>query len=101
MRMKADLAAAATQIGAVRLRMAKTDELADKLDYPPKGVSPIGTDLEWVLVDRSLLKERTVLVGGGAVGVEIEIAIKDLMLITHARTLRGSASPDRPQNAGR
>jgi prolyl-tRNA editing enzyme YbaK/EbsC (Cys-tRNA(Pro) deacylase) len=42
--MKADLAAAATQIAAGRLGMAKIDELADKLDYPPNGVSPIGTD---------------------------------------------------------
>jgi Cys-tRNA(Pro)/Cys-tRNA(Cys) deacylase len=87
MTMRADLGAAATQIGARRLRMAKMDELAAQLDYPPNGVSPIGTNLEWVLVDGSILRERTVLVGGGAVGVEIEIATADLMLITNARML--------------
>jgi Cys-tRNA(Pro)/Cys-tRNA(Cys) deacylase len=79
---RADLGVAAARMGAGRCSMASAGELAQMLDYPPMGVSPLGTRGMRVLLDASLAAWPTVLVGAGTVGVEIEIEPEELRRLT-------------------
>jgi Cys-tRNA(Pro)/Cys-tRNA(Cys) deacylase len=74
--------------GVNRLHVASKDMLAEVLSYPPTGVSPFGAATIPVLMDEELMRYDTVLVGGGEVGVEIEISPRDVKLITNAKVLR-------------
>lgn len=69
-----------------RMEVASADDLDRITGYPKHGVSPLGlpAGVE-VLLDESLLDETTVLVGGGAAGVEIELDPSDLAAIAGAR----------------
>jgi Cys-tRNA(Pro)/Cys-tRNA(Cys) deacylase len=65
-----------------RLQMASRQELSDQLDYPPNGVSPIGSQSIPVFLDSSLLSQETILIGAGVAGEEIELspqALQDLI----------------------
>ena len=74
-----DLAAIAEHLGAGRMTMAKPDLLAAKIGYPSKGVSPVGVAPVPVFMDRALLELPSLLIGAGAVGVEVEIRPDDLV----------------------
>jgi len=82
-----DMVAVATQLGWTRARVASREALTAHLGYPPFGVSPLGVQNIPVLMDTSLLKHPTVLVGGGEAGVEIEIAPLLLREVTSAIAL--------------
>lgn len=77
-----DLAKVAQLLGVSRVQMAKAEELADVLGYPPTGVSPLGAGSIPVLIDMGIMGFPTVLVGGGEVGVEIEISPQALEEVT-------------------
>jgi Cys-tRNA(Pro)/Cys-tRNA(Cys) deacylase len=81
---KLDLAGIAKLLGCGRLELATRDELLEKTGYPPTGVSPIGIEGVRVVVEESLIPQETVLIGGGEVGVEVEIGPKDLVDISKA-----------------
>jgi Cys-tRNA(Pro)/Cys-tRNA(Cys) deacylase len=66
--------------------MAKPNELKEMLDYPPMGVSPIGLGDFRLIVDQSLLSFPTIIVGGGQVGVEVEIDPALLVSLTNCVT---------------
>lgn len=70
-----------------RAYIASPEELAEVIGYPPAGVSPMGVANIPVFMDRALLDFPTVLVGAGAVRVEIELAPSDLQAITGAEVL--------------
>lgn len=82
---KINLKAVADELSISRLQFATKAELASMLDYPPMGVSPIGTPCT-ILVDKNLLSHDSILVGGGEAGVEIELSPRDLVSITNATT---------------
>jgi len=67
-----------------KVRMASAAELAARLNYPPTGVSPLGCGDLPVVIDDSVFGHETVMVGGGAAGVEIEIAPEDLRRVVGA-----------------
>jgi Cys-tRNA(Pro)/Cys-tRNA(Cys) deacylase len=74
----------ASLVGAKRLQLSSKDDLALRLGYPPTGVSPIGSKGTKVIMDGSLLEFDSILVGGGEVAVEVELAPADLKAITNA-----------------
>lgn len=66
--------------------MAKTEELAEIIGYPPNGVSPLGAPNDVpVLVDDSLLEFPSVLIGAGQAAVEIELPPTDLTNLAKAQ----------------
>jgi Cys-tRNA(Pro)/Cys-tRNA(Cys) deacylase len=81
-----DLKQASHTLDTGRLEIADSDELQELTGYPRHGVSPFGLDSSIsVLVARELLDHESVLVGAGAIGVEIEVSPFDLVNATHAR----------------
>lgn len=76
----------AEAVGAKRMEMAPAEDLQAKTGYRRSGVSPLGLaeDIA-VVVDRLLLGYPTVLVGGGAAKIEIELSPADLVLISGAK----------------
>ena len=64
--------------------IATPGELDEVLDYPTKGVSPLGIDKLKILVDESVCGCSTVCVGSGTSGEEIEISPQDLIRFTGA-----------------
>ena len=88
---RVDLKAAAARLGCSRVELASREALAEALGHPPTGVSPFGAPGVPVLVDAELMGHSTVLVGGGAPAVEVEVAPGDLVAATGAVVLRLSA----------
>jgi Cys-tRNA(Pro)/Cys-tRNA(Cys) deacylase len=80
-----DLKRASRALDVGRLEIASPDELQQLTGYPRHGVSPFGLDSAIsVVVARELLGYASVLVGAGAVGVEIEVSPVDLVDATNA-----------------
>ncbi|KZE43293.1 hypothetical protein AVW09_00695 [Microbacterium sp. T32] len=94
MNHKLDFAAASEAAGVGRLEVGKPEELAEVLGYPRNGVSPLGIPGEVpVLIDAELHNFPTILIGGGATGIEIEIAPDTLAHLTGAVVVSLSALP--------
>jgi len=84
-----DFKSAAGAIGVNRVEAASAEDLKAKTGYPRNGVSPLGlADGISVVVDSLLLDYPTVLIGGGAAAIEIEIAPADLVRISGAAVQR-------------
>ena len=83
--LRLDFKLAAEALGVKRIEAASPEDLKAKTGYPRNGVSPLGLaeDIA-VVVDRPLLDYPTVLVGGGATAIEIEVAPADLIDISRA-----------------
>jgi Cys-tRNA(Pro)/Cys-tRNA(Cys) deacylase len=80
-----DFKRASQALGGGRLELASPQELQQIIGYPQHGVSPFGLDSGiFVLVARELLSYESVLVGAGALGVEIEISPLELIRATDA-----------------
>ena len=80
-----DFKRASQALDAGRLEVASPRELEQVIGYPRHGVSPFGLDSAIsVVVARELLSYESVLVGAGALGVEIEVAPLDLIHATNA-----------------
>jgi len=70
---------------AVRdVRLANREEVLKNSGYPAGGVPPFN-DIKRVLVDPIVLKNETVIVGGGDVDKLMEIRTKDIVNILNAR----------------
>jgi Cys-tRNA(Pro)/Cys-tRNA(Cys) deacylase len=87
MTSKVNFSVIAAALGAPRFEVADKDELQAKLGFPPHGVSPLGAADFPVFLDASLLQFPTVLVGGGATGIEIELAPADLVRLCSAQVI--------------
>lgn len=94
----ADLRVIAESLSAEGMRIASKQALARVLGYPQTGVSPIGARGIPVLIDEALMQFPSVLIGGGEVGVEIEIAPQSLKQITDAAVLPLAARKTAPHN---
>jgi len=82
---RVDFKAASVALGYGRLEVASPEALREVLGYPRNGVSPLGAPADVpVLLDEAVLRYSTVLVGGGATGVEVELSPKDLIQMTSA-----------------
>ncbi len=82
---RADFKRIARQLNCSRLQAASPAELESVTGYPRGGVSPVGLDEGMaVVIERRALDYETVLIGGGAPGVEVEIAPQELIRITGA-----------------
>jgi Cys-tRNA(Pro)/Cys-tRNA(Cys) deacylase len=80
-----DFKSTAEAIGVSKVKVASVEDLAARTGYPQHGVSPLGlADGISVVVDRLLLDYPSVLIGGGAAAVEVEIAPADLVRISGA-----------------
>lgn len=79
----------ADAIGAHRVEAASPEELQAMTGYPRNGVSPLGlAGGIAVVVDSRLFDYPTILIGGGATAIEIEIAPSDLVRLSGA-TVQG------------
>jgi len=87
---KVDFALLASEMQCKRVQVAKREALQASLGYPPNGVSPLGVEEFPIFLDQAVMGLETVLVGAGEVGVEIEIAPADLVLLTRAVVLKFS-----------
>ena len=86
---KVDFTRASKAVGVRRLEIAAKRDLAEILGYPTTGVSPLGMPSEVsVLMDEGLLEHETILIGGGEVGIEIEMNPHDVARIAGARLER-------------
>jgi Cys-tRNA(Pro)/Cys-tRNA(Cys) deacylase len=75
----------ANALGVKRVEAASLEDLQAKTGYPKNGVSPLGlTGDIAVVVDRPLFDYPTVLIGGGATAIEIELSPADLVRISGA-----------------
>ncbi len=80
-----DFKSAAGAVGVKRVQAASAEDLQARTGYPGNGVSPLGlAGGIAVVVDSLLLDYPTVLIGGGAAAVEIEISPSDLVQISGA-----------------
>ena len=76
----------AEAIGAKRTEFASAEDLHMMTGYPAGAVSPLGlADSIPVVIDRPLFDYPTILIGGGATGIEIELSPSDLMIISGAK----------------
>jgi Cys-tRNA(Pro)/Cys-tRNA(Cys) deacylase len=94
----ANLEKVAQLLKAKRVQMAKKEELARILGYPPTGVSPIGGGSLPVFIDESLMGCPTVLIGAGEVGVEIELSPEALKEVTQAEVAPIAQKQDNRQS---
>jgi len=82
---KIALSAVAQTFGWLGCELATTVELENLLGVSPGGVSPLGLGQIPLIVDESLFSHSSVLVGGGAIGIDIELDPRDLVWITSAK----------------
>lgn len=80
-----DFNAVARAVGVKHTEVASADDLQAKTDYPRNGVSPLGLTADIaVVVDTSVLGFATVLIGGGAAAIEVELDPSDLVHLSRA-----------------
>lgn len=76
------------KVGAVlgsRYEVASRDDLDAVVGYPVTGVTPLGIASEVrVVVDAGIADLGSVMTGGGAVGIEVEVSVDDLIALTSA-----------------
>jgi Cys-tRNA(Pro)/Cys-tRNA(Cys) deacylase len=82
-----DLMALAAAVGAMRAVLADPREAERATGYVVGGISPIGQKRAHpTVVDESALDYPTVFVSGGRRGLDLELAPRDLIRVTGART---------------
>ena len=81
---RVDFTALAKRWNVAEVKLASRATLAEKLGFPPTGVSPLGCEPYPVAMDEAIFAHETILVGGGVAGVEIELAPADLQRICGA-----------------
>ena len=81
---KINLSAVAQNLNWSGCELAKTTELREVFGLKPGGVSPIGLGDVPLIVDQDLLSFPTIFVGSGAIGIDIELDPRDLVILTKA-----------------
>lgn len=85
MTQRVDFKKLAVFVGAKHVDVASPEELQATLGYPRNGVSPIGISEDVVVImDRALFGYPTITVGGGAMGIEVELAPYDVCTMSGA-----------------
>jgi Cys-tRNA(Pro)/Cys-tRNA(Cys) deacylase len=88
-----DLKLLASEVGAKRLRMASQKEAERLTGMQVGGISALGIQrLERfeVLIDECVTELELVHVSGGARGLDLDLAVADLVSVTGARAIRTS-----------
>ena len=81
-----DLKKAATTAGDKCIEMIKSRELLPKTGYIHGGCSPVGMKkLYPTFIDETAQLFDTILVSGGKIGLQVEVAPHDLLTITEAK----------------
>lgn len=90
-----DIKSISRQLGLRRLEVADTDSLSDNLGYQRLGVSPLGLPPDIaVVIDESLLTYPTIVVGGGNIGIEVELSPGDLARACNGQMMKIAGAPD-------
>ncbi len=85
---RANLHAVSALVGGGKYAMASPADLKAVCGYLRGGVSPIGVKDIPIFLDDGLRHHETILVGGGAPGIEIELAPADLGLVCGGKWVR-------------
>jgi Cys-tRNA(Pro)/Cys-tRNA(Cys) deacylase len=94
-----DFRAVAVELGWKRATMASAEQLNELLGQPRFGVSPLAAANLEVVVDERIVAFESVLVGGGAAGVEVRVASTDLITVTGARLAPVGMGDEAPRSA--
>ena len=80
-----DLKKAAKHFGEKKIDMLPLRELTAVTGYIKGGCSPVGMKKDFPsVIDKSAQEHETIIVSGGKVGLQMELAVKDLANITGA-----------------
>lgn len=79
---RVDLNRVTSCAGAGLWKLASERELSDLTDYPRFGATPLGVRGVPVYIDLRLHDWETILVGGGAPGIEVELSPTELSRLT-------------------
>jgi Cys-tRNA(Pro) deacylase len=83
-------------LGVSRLSMPDADEARAATGYERGAITPFGASTSWpVIVDATALEPLTVAIGGGARGVNLHLAPRDLVAHLDA-TVADISIPDEP-----
>jgi Cys-tRNA(Pro)/Cys-tRNA(Cys) deacylase len=81
-----DLKKAAKVVNAKKLEMIAVKDIQKTTGYIRGGCSPIGMKKKYeTILDESVNKQSTIIVSGGKIGVQIELAVNNLIQVTEAR----------------
>ncbi len=81
-----DLKKAATLVHEKKLDLLPVKDLMKTTGYLRGGCSPIGMKKEYPLyIDESCRELTTIVCSGGKIGLQIEVALRDLVAYTHAQ----------------
>ena len=82
-----DLKAAARSVGEKAVAMLHVSEINKVTGYIRGGCSPVGMKKQYVTVlDSSCEKQETMIVSGGKIGTQVELAPADLVRLIGAKT---------------
>lgn len=84
---RVNLRRVAERAGLKRLELASPEELGVLLGYPPGGIPPVAVGGLPVYMDEGLFEFETVLIAGGEVEVEIELAPEHLRRVARAEVI--------------
>lgn len=90
-----DLKAAAKSVGEKSVEMIHVSEINKVTGYIRGGCSPVGMKKQYpTVVDESCLSQPAILVSGGKIGTQVEMAPKDLLDFIGAKTAAIVADTD-------
>ena len=83
---RADPAKVAAAAGASEARVARGAEVREATGFDPGAVAPFPTDVDRVVMDRTLLQHGSVWIGAGSPAHVARLSPSDLQQLTGART---------------
>ena len=82
---RADAQKIAAAAGAAEARVARAKEVVEATGFEPGAVSPVGTQVGTVLIDRTLLQHAVVWIGAGSPAHMARLSPTDLQQAANAR----------------
>ena len=83
-----DWAKLRAHLGVRRLSLPDADEARAATGYERGAITPFGSTTAWpVIVDASIDRDKVVAIGGGAHGVNLHVAVPDLLQATGAEVV--------------
>ena len=81
-----DLKKAAKVVNAKKLEMIAVKDIQKMTGYVRGGYSPIGMKKKYeTILDASVNKQSSIIISGGKIGVQIEMAVEYLIQVTNAK----------------
>jgi prolyl-tRNA editing enzyme YbaK/EbsC (Cys-tRNA(Pro) deacylase) len=95
-----DWAKLRAHLGVRRLSLPDADEARDATGYERGAITPFGATTAWpVLADSSMGTDGMIAIGGGGHGVNLHVAIPDLLTATRADVV-DVTEPEPPPKGG-